>query len=61
MPEIERQLIAQMSEIERGIVANAEKKIATKKEEEAEPDYSWWSYDDPNTYFCVSTQSKYTF
>lgn len=61
LPEIERQLIAQMSAIERDIVKKHEGKAAQKKVEDTKPDYSWWHYDDPNTYFCVSTHKNYKF
>lgn len=63
IPEIERQLIAQMSDIERGIIADADKKSAALKKAKAEtpPDFSWWTYDDPNCYFCISTHEKYKF
>ena len=50
-----------MSEIERAIIAKQSKSSAAKKQNEASADFSWWSYDDPQTYFCVSTASKYTF
>ena len=61
MPEIEKRLVEQMSAIERGIVAQQEKKAAEKKAEDKTPDFSWWQYDDANTYFCVSTSRKYSF
>ena len=50
-----------MSDIERGIIAKAEKKIEEKKAEEEVADFSWWSYNDPNCYFCVPTSKKYKF
>ena len=61
MPEMERKLNEQMSEIEKNIVAKADAKLAEKIEEEKTPDYNWWHYNDDKTYFCVSTQSQYTF
>ena len=51
-----------MSEIEREIVAKQEQIIAKKKSAAAkDKDFSWWRYDDPATYFCVSTTSRYSF
>ena len=50
-----------MSDIERAIVKNLDQKQEKKKEESKKNDFSWWHYDDPNTYFCVSTQDKYSF
>jgi len=50
-----------MSDIERSIIAKQDSAMAVKKKEESKKDFSWWSYDDPRTYFCVSTSSKYAF
>ena len=50
-----------MSDIERAIIAKQEKAINAKKIEAKEKDFSWWSHDDPQTYFCVSTADQYTF
>jgi len=61
MPEVERKLVEQMSDIEKELIAKQDKKLAAKREEKKKPDYSWWHYDDPSTYFCISTQSHYTF
>lgn len=50
-----------MSEIERAIVSNLDQKTEEKKEASKKTDFSWWKYDDPSTYFCVSTTDKYSF
>lgn len=59
-PEEERKLIAQMSEIERKMVENLEEKIKAKKDDKNK-DFSWWKFNDPQTYFCVSTNEQYSF
>ena len=58
MPMEERKIIEQMSEIEKAII----KKVDTEAEQKkVEKSFSWWHFDDPSTYFCVSTKSKYSF
>ena len=47
VPEEERKLIAQMSDIERSIVAKQEKAAREKKAASKVKDFSWWRYDDP--------------
>ena len=50
-----------MSDIERAIIAKQDKAINAKKIEAKEKNFNWWSFDDPQTFFCVSTASQYTF
>ena len=50
-----------MSDLERKIIAKAERTAEQKKTESLKKDYSWWHFDDPNTYFCVSTKEQYKF
>ena len=54
-------MMEEMSEIEKQIVAKTEKQIAQKKKEDKKKDKSWWTYNDPNIYFTVSTQTRYSF
>ena len=62
VPAAERELIAKMSDIERQIVAKQEEIAKNKKDKAAkDKDFGWWRYDDPATYFCVSTTSRYSF
>ena len=60
VPEEERKMMGQVSDIEKKILAKQDKEAKAKKEE-AEKDYSWWRFDDPQTYFCVSTKDQYAF
>ena len=52
MPEIERKLVEQMSEIEKDLVAKQDKKVAANREEDKKPDYSWWHYNDTRRTFA---------
>jgi len=46
IPEEERKLIAQMSDIERKMVENLEAKMQAKNNDNNK-DFSWWRFDDP--------------
>ena len=61
IPKEEREMMEQMSEIEKKIVREAEAKQKANKEEEKKQSQQWWSYDNPNIYFTVSTMNRYTF
>lgn len=50
-----------MSDIERRMIANHEAQFKAARADEKKSDFSWWKYDDAQTYFCVSTTQKYTF
>ena len=49
VPEEERKMMGQVSDIEKKILAKQDKEEADKKaaKETAEKDYSWWRFDDP--------------
>ena len=57
----EREMMNSMSEIEKKIVAQAKAKVEKKKAQEKKESQQWWSYDNPNIYFTVSTNNRYTF
>jgi len=61
VPEEERKLIEQMSDIEKALVAKQDAAMKQKIKDDAKPDFSWWNYDDPLTYFTVSTCDQYSF
>lgn len=63
IPEEERKLMESMSDIEKGIIEKQKREAKEKQaeKEKAEKDFSWWKYDDPQTYFCVSTKEQYSF
>ena len=50
-----------MSDIERRIIENNDAKAKQRQEDSKKKDFSWWNYDDDETYFCVSTEERYTF
>ena len=51
-----------MSEIEKAIVAKQDKAFAEKRNcKSGSKDFSWWQYDDKDTFFCVSTDAQYSF
>ena len=61
IPKEERAMMEEMSEIEKSIIAKREKEVIEKKKEDKIKSKDWWTYDDPNIYFTVSTQSRYSF
>lgn len=52
-----------MSDIERKILEESKKSESTKlrKHENAVKEFSWWKYDDKDTFFVLTTKRKNTF
>lgn len=50
-----------ISDIERSILNKNENFDKSKKNKYAEEEYGWWTYDNKETFFCVTSKRKNTY